>query len=329
MTVAVTFPGSLVMRGAGAMDREATPRPDWGVYADGCWDGWPGIVLDWPDFGVPRDDEAAIAAIVEGVDRARAGQDVLVGCRGGIGRTGTILAAVAVATGVPADRARDWVRARYHAHALETDAQETWVRTRVAGDDRVRTRAAKTRRVLIKTVADRLRAEMSVALHADDPLPRLAWAVPRTLAITQRPLRAHPSYGGSRRDYPPESRPDIDAWIDDLRRQGIRSVVVLNSAKELRHYDNPALADGGLLGLYTRAGLQVVHLPADDPAHDLTARAAFDAAVDDLSTEVAGILGSLALPVVIHCSAAIDRSPPVAARIAVLFEVGQLTPGGS
>jgi len=329
MTVTVTFPGSLVMRGAGAIEQAETTRPDWGVYADICWDGWPGIILDWPDFGVPRDDEIAIAAIVEGVDRARSGQDVLVGCRGGIGRTGTILAAVAVATGVPADRARDWVRAHYDSHALETDAQETWVRTRVASDDRVQTRAAKTRRVLVKTAADRLRAEMSVALHAGDPLPRLAWAVPQTLAITQRPLRAHPSYGGSRRDYPSESRPDIDAWIDDLRRQGIRSVVVLTSAKELHHYDNPALADGGLLALYTRAGLQVAHLPADDPAHDLTARAAFDAAVDDLSTEVAGILGSLALPAVIHCSAAIDRSPPVAARIAALFEVGQLMSGGS
>jgi hypothetical protein len=144
------------------------------------------------------------------------------------------------------------------------------------------------------------------------------------LAITQRPLRAHPTYGGSRRDYPREARTEIDAWISDLVAQNIQSVIALTSNKELAHYDLPTADDGGLLSLYRAAGLQTAHFPADDPAHDLTAHAAFDAAVDYLADEVADGLQRLPLPAVLHCSAAIDRSPPVAARIAFLAEIDAL-----
>lgn len=165
---------------------------------------------------------------------------------------------------------------------------------------------------------------MESALGAGDRLPRLAWAIPNVLAITQRPLRAHPVYGGSGRDYPPEARPELDAWIEDLARQGVRSVIVLARDKELDHYAAPLGNDGGLLSLYRAAGLEVVHLRADDPAHDLTARAAFNEAVDDLSKEMAQRLDTLRPPAVLHCSAAIDRSPPVAARAAFLAQAGAL-----
>jgi hypothetical protein len=106
--------------------------------------------------------------------------------------------------------------------------------------------------------------------------------------------------------------------------QGVRSVVVLTSNKELAHYNAPTAPDGGLLAVYARHGLGVAHFPADDPAHDVTARDAFDAAVDDIADKVANALSQVSLPAVIHCSAAIDRSPPVAARIAFLAEVGAL-----
>ena len=324
MAVDVTLPGPILVRAAGSSGQESLSRPDWGVYADSCWEGWPGTVLDWPDFGVPRDDEHALSAILEALGRARSGQNILVGCRGGIGRTGTILASLAVATGVPPRRARDWVGARYHSDAMETQEQHDWVKSRVAGDLRIQELAGSSRRARIDAVRKRLRAEMSAALRAGGPLPRLGWAVPGVLAITQRPLRAHPAYGGSRRDYPAETRQEIDAWIADLVEQGIRSVIVLTSSQELAHYDGPAGGDGGLLSLYRQAGLQIEHFPADDPAHDLTARAEFDAAVDELSIEVADAVRSLASPAVLHCSAAIDRSPPVAARVAFLAEVDEL-----
>src|SRR5947209_3607091 len=66
MTVSVTFPGSLDIRAGGADQHDST-TPDWGVYADPCWEGWPGVLLAWPDFDVPRDDEQVVSAIVEAV----------------------------------------------------------------------------------------------------------------------------------------------------------------------------------------------------------------------------------------------------------------------
>jgi hypothetical protein len=132
----IELPGGIRLRAAGQHEQADLSRPDWGVYADHCWDGWPGLVLEWPDFGVPDDDDAALTAIVEAIRRAEAGEDVLVGCRGGIGRTGTIVAAAAVARGVPADEAREWVRQRLHPFAVETDEQARWITGRVAGDRR-------------------------------------------------------------------------------------------------------------------------------------------------------------------------------------------------
>ncbi|MGH9243066.1 MAG: protein-tyrosine phosphatase family protein [Acidimicrobiales bacterium] len=188
MTVSVTFPGSLDIRAAGADDQHDSTTPDWGVYADPCWQGWPGVLLAWPDFDVPRDDEHVVSAIVEAVGRARHQQDVLVGCRGGIGRTGTLLAAIAIACGVPAEGARAWVRSNYHPRAVETDAQHEWL-MRIAQDHRIRRLAVETKRREVDAIERRLRDEMSSALHAGDPLPRLAWAIPGRLAISQRPLR--------------------------------------------------------------------------------------------------------------------------------------------
>lgn len=318
MTVSVTFPGSLVIRAGGADDQHDSPTPDWGVYADPCWEGWPGALIDWPDFDVPADHEQVLSAVVEAVGRARHGQDVLVACRGGIGRTGTVLAAIAVACGIPVARAREWVRSNYHPRAMETKQQHQWLITTAARDHRILRLGEQAKRREINAVQRRLRNEMSSALIAGDPLPRLAWAIPDRLAITQRPLRAHPVYRGSRRDYPLQARPDIEAWAQDLMRQGIRSVIVLTSNKELEHYAAPTGREGGLLSVYRNVGLQVEHLPADDPAHDLTARAAFQAAVDELSTQVDQRLLLLPPPAVLHCSAALDRSPPVAARVAVL-----------
>ena len=61
--------------------------------------------------------------------RARAGQRVEVACRGGVGRTGTALAALAVIDGLPPDAAVGWVRERYHRRAVETPWQRAWLRS--------------------------------------------------------------------------------------------------------------------------------------------------------------------------------------------------------
>jgi protein-tyrosine phosphatase len=57
-----------------------------------------------------------------------AGERVDFACGGGRGRTGTALACLAVLDGVPADRAVEFVRRNYDAHAVETPWQKRYVR---------------------------------------------------------------------------------------------------------------------------------------------------------------------------------------------------------
>ena len=52
------------------------------------------------DFGLPEDAESAAGMIEAAFIRARRGELVEVGCLGGIGRTGTVLACMAVLAGV-------------------------------------------------------------------------------------------------------------------------------------------------------------------------------------------------------------------------------------
>ena len=80
------------------------------------------------DFGLPTNPELAARQIVEAFGRARGGELVEVGCLGGSGRTGTVLACMAVLAGVPQAEAVAWVRANYRPQAVETADQEAWVR---------------------------------------------------------------------------------------------------------------------------------------------------------------------------------------------------------
>ncbi|WP_432861985.1 protein-tyrosine phosphatase family protein [Microbispora rosea] len=88
---------------------------------------WPHEWIDWPDFLLPRDREHAIGRIRALHEHARAGRRVEVACGGGVGRTGTVIACLAVLSGLPADRAVAWVRAEYHPRAVETPWQRRWV----------------------------------------------------------------------------------------------------------------------------------------------------------------------------------------------------------
>jgi len=108
--------------------REDEAERDFGLYCDERWaPTWPAETIDWPDFSVPRGRQAAAAQIRSAFARARAGERVEVGCAGGLGRTGTVLACMAVLAGVPAADAVAWVRANYDARAVETEEQEKFV----------------------------------------------------------------------------------------------------------------------------------------------------------------------------------------------------------
>ena len=78
--------------------------------------------------GAAADRADALDALREAGRRAYAGERVEVACHGGVGRTGTALAAFAVLDGLPPARAVAWVRSRYHRRAVETPWQRWWLR---------------------------------------------------------------------------------------------------------------------------------------------------------------------------------------------------------
>ncbi len=103
-------------------------RPDYGLYLDSRWQPpWPHDRVGWPDFGVPGEKTAIMAALRSLLARARTGQRVEVGCLGGHGRTGTAVACLAVLAGCPAGEAVAWVREHYCTSAVETPEQEAFV----------------------------------------------------------------------------------------------------------------------------------------------------------------------------------------------------------
>jgi rhodanese/phosphatase family protein len=88
---------------------------------------WPHEWLEWPDFWLPRDREQAVQRIREVHGLAREGRPVEVACGGGVGRTGTVIACLAVLAGLPPAEAVLWTRANYHHRAVETPWQRRWI----------------------------------------------------------------------------------------------------------------------------------------------------------------------------------------------------------
>jgi protein-tyrosine phosphatase len=127
--VIVTFPDGTRIRASSIAERRADdPERSYGLYLDERWQPtWPADVIDWPDFGLPNDPDSAAATIEAAFDRARRGELVEVGCLGGSGRTGTVVACMALLAGVPAGDAVTWVRSAYKPSAVETPEQEEWV----------------------------------------------------------------------------------------------------------------------------------------------------------------------------------------------------------
>lgn len=138
---AIALPDGTLIRGRGRREPvPAGPLPDFGLYLGKAasrrdrilrrrpWrPDWPVTWLDWPDFGTPRADDAAAAAIEHAYRLARDGQRVEVACEGGTGRTGTVLACMAILAGHPSDDAIAWTRRTYRSRAVETPGQKRWV----------------------------------------------------------------------------------------------------------------------------------------------------------------------------------------------------------
>lgn len=134
---AVVLPDGTPVFGRGRRQPPPTPAPEYGLYLyrrtgllrrAPAWEPeWPAEWLDWPDFGIPRDGERAVAAVRYAYRLARDGKRVEVVCGGGTGRTGTVVACMAVLAGHPAADAVAWTRTHYRPRAVETPGQRRWV----------------------------------------------------------------------------------------------------------------------------------------------------------------------------------------------------------
>ncbi|WP_436522486.1 protein-tyrosine phosphatase family protein [Actinoplanes sp. HUAS TT8] len=124
------LPSGRLVRGRGL--RAAMPTghpPDFGVYLLGSAPpefGWETRWVRWPDFWVPADPPYAKSVLIETLRRAE-GERVELACFGGVGRTGTALACLAVLDGVPPGEAVAYVREHYNRHAVETPWQRRFV----------------------------------------------------------------------------------------------------------------------------------------------------------------------------------------------------------
>jgi hypothetical protein len=87
---------------------------------------WAARWVRWPDFRLPSDRDDAAEALREAWARAEA-ERVEIACAGGLGRTGTALACLAVLDGLPGSQAVTYVREHYAARAVETPWQHRFV----------------------------------------------------------------------------------------------------------------------------------------------------------------------------------------------------------
>jgi protein-tyrosine phosphatase len=131
---AIQLPDGSWIRGRGL--RRPTPEgplPAFGLYLGSDRFrrrhevSWPCMWVEWPDFLLPRDRDQAVQCIRLLHERARAGQPVETGCGGGVGRTGTVIACLAVLAGLSPAEAVAWTRANHHPRAVETPWQRRWV----------------------------------------------------------------------------------------------------------------------------------------------------------------------------------------------------------
>lgn len=129
-TGVVRLPDGRLIRGTGIRKpRSDAPAPDFAVYLLGCdpqVKEWPSRWVRWRDFRLPGSTEDVVAALREAHARALH-ERIEIACGGGIGRTGTAIAVLAIMSGVDPADAVDWVRANYHSRAVETRRQRAWI----------------------------------------------------------------------------------------------------------------------------------------------------------------------------------------------------------
>lgn len=112
-------------------------KADFGVYLDKSWTPVTlALYIPWADMGLPGLKYDYMDQAVDLIIRMSSkGQNVEIGCIGGHGRTGTLMALVVMRSGLDlegsssevAKRAIDYVRENYCSHAIESLTQEWYI----------------------------------------------------------------------------------------------------------------------------------------------------------------------------------------------------------
>ena len=150
-------------------------------------------------------------------------------------------------------------------------------------------------------------------LESGDDSDLLVWVIPKALAITQRPLRHHRLYGGSGLPIPADAKPLILDWIAGVRLAGIASIISFMHDRDLRCYRDIDLGGRDLVAFLQHEGFTVRALPWEDPAHGKTDPSVKKAKLEQVRKAALEAYDALPKPVLLQCSAGIDRSAPVAA----------------
>lgn len=160
----------------------------------------------------------------------------------------------------------------------------------------------------IRSELERIRSQ----IKRGDESELWIWVIKNRLACAQRPLRDHPKFlgkiGKRPPPLPPEARPFVQAWVDRVLSTGFRSIICLLEKSALEHHyvsGGLNLHSEGLLGYYRSRGLEVRNICCTD----------YCTPTDQQKDEILSAFRSLPGPVLMHCSAAIDRTTPVAAFI--------------
>jgi hypothetical protein len=94
---------------------------------------------------------------------------------------------------------------------------------------------------------------------------------------------------------------DVDEWIAYVTTVGVKTIICLLSEDQLQFY---ADIPGGLLVRYQRSGFAVHHIGITDPASDSRGWRELDGKLEHVYYAFQRSLK----PVLIHCSAGIDRT---------------------
>jgi hypothetical protein len=170
----------------------------------------------------------------------------------------------------------------------------------------------------IKTKQSEIASKMSALgrrLESGDDSELLVWVIPNALACAHRPLRHHRIYGGNGQPIPEDAKPLILDWVEQIRIEGIVSIVSFMHDRDLACYRAVDWGGRNLMDFLSSEEFRVCHLPWEDPHHKRTEAAKKRAKLEQVRRDALAAYDQLPKPALLLCSAGVDRSAPVAAFI--------------